>query len=191
MSVINDALKRAQEVQETSVPVSVSNLQLRPVEPAPPDAPVFRLTLSSMVFLTVVFTFLVLGVFWLRVVGQKSQAQVAAPSADRPTATAVTAPPLHPSATTSSSRRPAGTTAGLQANAAGATNATGAGLEARSTPPPLRLQAVFYNPARPSVIISGGTFFEGDRVRGLRLVRIERNSATLVGDFQTNVLKLY
>ena len=191
MSVINDALKRAQEVQETSEPVSVSNLQLRPVEPAPPDEPVFRLTLSSLVFLTVVFTFLVLGVFWLRVVGQKSQARVAAQSADRPNAAAVTAPPLNPSATTSASRSPAGTTAGLQASVAGATNAAGAGLEAVPTSPPLRLQAVFYNPARPSVIISGGTFFEGDQVRGLRLVRIERNSATLVSDFQTNVLKLY
>jgi hypothetical protein len=39
-------------------------------------------------------------------------------------------------------------------------------------------------------MISGRTLFIGDRLGGLRLVAIDRQSATLIGHGRTNVLSL-
>jgi MSHA biogenesis protein MshK len=56
--------------------------------------------------------------------------------------------------------------------------------------PPLRLQAIVFNPKRPSALISGKTLFIGDRLGDARVVAIDRESATLVGAGKTNVLSL-
>jgi cytoskeletal protein RodZ len=53
-----------------------------------------------------------------------------------------------------------------------------------------RLQAVVYDPKRPSAIISGKSVFKGDRVGDFRVARITQESVTLVGGGQTNVLVL-
>ena len=57
-------------------------------------------------------------------------------------------------------------------------------------PAPLRLQAIVYNPKRPSVLISGKTLFIGDKLGDLRVAAIDQESATLVGVDQTNVFSL-
>ena len=57
-------------------------------------------------------------------------------------------------------------------------------------PAPLRLQAIVFNPKRPSAMISGKTLFIGDKLGDLRVVAIDQDSATLVGAGQTNVLSL-
>jgi hypothetical protein len=57
-------------------------------------------------------------------------------------------------------------------------------------PAPLRLQAIVFNPRRPSAMISGKTLFVGDKLGALRVVAIDKDSATLVGVGQTNVLSL-
>jgi hypothetical protein len=54
----------------------------------------------------------------------------------------------------------------------------------------LRLQAVIFNPRRPSAIINGRTLFIGDRVEEMRVVSITADSATLVGAGRTNRLRL-
>jgi hypothetical protein len=61
-------------------------------------------------------------------------------------------------------------------------------VESHSSPPPLRLQAIFYNPARPSVMIGGKTVFIGDTVGEFRIEAIAAESATLVKVGQTNIL---
>jgi hypothetical protein len=53
-----------------------------------------------------------------------------------------------------------------------------------------KLQAVVFNPKRPSAIISGKSVFAGDRVGEFRVVTITQESVTLVGGGQTNVLVL-
>jgi hypothetical protein len=55
---------------------------------------------------------------------------------------------------------------------------------------PLRLQALVFNPTRPSAMISGKTLFVGDRLGDLRVVAINKDSAILIGAGQTNVLTL-
>ncbi len=61
-------------------------------------------------------------------------------------------------------------------------------------PPPKpavpRLQGIVFDPRRPSAVINGKTLFIGDRVAGFRLVALRADSATLVGNGQTNVLVL-
>jgi hypothetical protein len=57
-------------------------------------------------------------------------------------------------------------------------------------PAPLRLQAIVYNPARPSAVISGKTLFLGDRIGEFRVVAISQESVSLAGGGQTNILNL-
>jgi hypothetical protein len=58
-----------------------------------------------------------------------------------------------------------------------------------SKPAP-KLQAVVYDPKRPSAIISGKSVFKGDKVGEFSVVGITQESVTLVGSGQTNVLVL-
>jgi hypothetical protein len=55
---------------------------------------------------------------------------------------------------------------------------------------PLKLQGITYDRRRPSAVISGRTVFVGDRLRDMRVVSIQADSATLVGQGRTNVLSL-
>jgi hypothetical protein len=57
-------------------------------------------------------------------------------------------------------------------------------------PPAIRLQAIVFDPARPSAMINGKTLFVGDMLGEMQLVAIGRQSATLVGAGQTNLLTL-
>lgn len=59
-----------------------------------------------------------------------------------------------------------------------------------SKPPGPKLQAIVFNPSRPSAIISGKTVFAGDRVGEWRVFSIRPDRATLVNAGETNVLKL-
>jgi hypothetical protein len=56
--------------------------------------------------------------------------------------------------------------------------------------PAIRLQAIVFHPTRPSAMINGKTLFVGDMLGEMRLVAISRESATLVGGGQTNLLTL-
>jgi hypothetical protein len=56
--------------------------------------------------------------------------------------------------------------------------------------PPLKLQAIVFNPKRPSVLINGKTLFIGEKLGDLRVVAIDRESATLAGTGQTNTLTM-
>lgn len=69
--------------------------------------------------------------------------------------------------------------------AAPATNVT-----AKPAPPPIRLQAIFYDPHHPGAMINGYTLYVGDRVGGLRIARITQTGVILVGAGRTNRLEL-
>ena len=71
-----------------------------------------------------------------------------------------------------------------------ATNAVAIAPAPQPKPAPLRLQAIVFNPKRPSALISGKTLFLGDKLGDARVVAIDRESATLVGGGKTNVLSL-
>ncbi len=53
-----------------------------------------------------------------------------------------------------------------------------------------KLQGIVFNPKRPSAVINGKTLFLGERVAGFRVTAIGKDTATIVGGGQTNVLML-
>ncbi len=57
-------------------------------------------------------------------------------------------------------------------------------------PPPLKLQALVYHPTRPTALVSGKTLMLGDRIRDLRVTAIGRDSVTLASTTATNILSL-
>jgi cytoskeletal protein RodZ len=57
-------------------------------------------------------------------------------------------------------------------------------------PAPLRLQAIVFDPKRPSALISGKTLIIGEKLGDSRVVAIDQQSVTLVGAGKTNILSL-
>lgn len=192
MSMVKDALKRTQAVHASSPPVSVSNLELRPEDPALREKRSARLTLPSVVYVILLLTFLVLGVVLLRTINNRIHVKAAPRTQSEPVVAA--SPETSSAAPLKIGERimpAASATTAAAVLSAGPTDSPAAVAEAAPPPPaPLRLQAVFFNPARPSAIVSGKTVFVGDRLNGFHVTRIQQNSATLVSGNETNVLKL-
>jgi hypothetical protein len=76
-----------------------------------------------------------------------------------------------------------------------APNAGGLERERKAAPaggqvPTLKLQAIFYRPANPSVMINGSTYFSGEEFKGLKVLAIEPQRVTVQWNGQTRVLTL-
>jgi hypothetical protein len=68
-------------------------------------------------------------------------------------------------------------------------------IVAPTEPPPpkpaqLKLQGIMFSRTRPCAMIGGKMLYVGDRLEGLRIEAVDRESVTLVGAGQTNVLSL-
>jgi hypothetical protein len=61
---------------------------------------------------------------------------------------------------------------------------------AAETPAPLRLQGIMFHPTNPAAMIGGQTLFIGDQLGHWRVIAITKDSATLAGGGQTNILTL-
>ncbi len=206
MSLINDALKRAKQVQQQAPPRPRAGPEPRPVAgtPALPGTPRWiRLGLPAAAGL------LACLLIWN---GIRTHGPVpVAAAGTRPTTPALSSPPpkLDPPAPAPTPAEPAapagesGLVPSTNAPAAGiadapapgqATNSPAASVSAPEPPPAgpasLRLQAIVFHPTRPSAIISGKTLFVGDTLGEMHLVAITRGTATLVGGGQTNLLTL-
>jgi len=185
MSVIINALNLNKEKQRTNPPPPSGAPQSHPGERPSPETSRFRLTLPALVFGLLLFTFVLLGMIFVRAISRQNELQVTAK-----TTPATTAPAKHTGATPIRPARP-GATMGGSTSAAPASLTGSTNTAAASKPAPLRLQAVFYDPKRPSAIISGKTVVVGDEVQSYRVTEITVNSATLVAGVKTNVLTLY
>jgi hypothetical protein len=177
MSLINDALKRAQEAQSQTPPAPQPGPNLRPAEPTSYAWHGVGLLLPAALALVAVLTLLLVWEMSRQGVG--SPQEVRAKTAAAPQAEAAHPNP-EPAATsaTSSSLSP-GTVA---------TNAPVISEDIR--PPEPKLQAVIFNPRNPSAVINGCTVFRGDRFGAFRVTKITADTATLVGEGQTNILRL-
>jgi hypothetical protein len=209
MSLINDALKRTKEVQQQSPPAA-GGPALRPVEPDPPNAGGgARTLLFIMVAAVILGNFLLWMAFKDRTavpVAAKGPASSPAPSqlADPPpTATSqfsnepavamsassptpmVATPIVSAAASTPATMEPQPETV--------ATNAPEPEPKVVFTEPPrptvLRLQSIIYG-TRPSAMIGGKFLFLGDSIQGHQLIAIDKETVTLVGGGETNVLSL-
>jgi hypothetical protein len=179
MSLINDALKRANEVNPQEPPPAEGAPPLRPAEHKPRPA-----------WSLVVFPLLALVVFalagWFLVKGYYAAQQLKSPQ------TTVSAresqPEESPRETVVTNARPPIVE---QVVAAPVTNPPA--VTAESSPPSMpaiKLQGIFYRPSRPSAMINSKTVFVGDRVGEVKILSISRETVTLEFEGQTKVLTL-
>jgi hypothetical protein len=179
MSLINDALQRAKEVQQNQ-PADGARLQFRPVEAAPAQP-------GSRLMLPVLFAALLVaaGFVWIQF---------------HPQSPAASAQPVRVVATRAPVARPA-PVAPATASALPVLAKTLDPAISNDAPPfvaepprlratPLRLQAIVFSTSRPSAIINGKTVYLNGRLGDLRVRAIGPASVTLVNGTTTNVLTL-
>jgi hypothetical protein len=183
MSLINDALKRARQVQQNQPQPAASSLRFRPIDPAQHPRKGMGLVLPATLT-----TILAVGLFSLWHLNQDAHAP-AAPMTQPPQARSKAAEPSRTAA--ANAVRP--TPASPAGNAMVPARANTPAVVAAATPPkpdPLKLQGILFSPNRPSAMIGGKTVFVGDQLGEFHVAAIASDSATLISDTQTNVLKL-
>ena len=203
MSLINDALKRAKTAQQQAQ--APSGPQLRPVEPNQSTRHGVGLALPVT---CVVVALLGLFLLWRVASNHGRENQTSTPGSEEITVAARTPAPKQspemvkpsppsptpaapaPAAHTMSSSASTTTAAVAVADAGASSNAVSV-ADAPAKPAPLKLQAIVYNPTRPSATISGRTLFVGDRIGDFRVLAIGQDSVTLVGGGHTNLLNLF
>ena len=210
MSLINDALRRAKDAQQQAPPPPPADLPFRPVEPAQQNARHGLGLLLPVALVVVALLTLLFAWHWAQRRNPTEPGEVNARTArvasavatprqaTAPVASGATAPALaaqpDPAVQPAANHSPvAGTATNSPAADSQESEVTNALAVAPTPPPkpaPLRLQAIVFNPTRPSAMISGKTLFIGEKLGDLRVVAIDHESATLVGGGQTNVLSL-
>jgi len=215
MSLINDALRRTKQVQQQAPPVVAPGPPLQPLETGPLPARgrgSVRLALPCAAGLLALFLIL------QGVRGHRAAPPSAALPAERgssavqpasPTSTGYDAAgpvplsageramvgaesPRSPVEGTESATNGPSSSIAITSEPGSATNAPVEAAPETSSPGPrpIRLQAIVFHPTRPSAMINGKTLFIGDMLGEMQLVAIGRESATLVGGGQTNLLTL-
>ncbi len=213
MSLINDALKRAKQAQEAAATPPPTNDDLRPVEHRPYGRESVGMAVPTLLGIA---SLLLLFLLWQAARNSNSQdtslevkARTKAPAvltaptpepAPAPNVPAVAQPSPAPAVTSvPSTSAPISQDATISSTVTASTDV--AGLEPSTNPVPVaavippkpalpRLQAVVFNPTRPSVMINSKTLFIGDKIGEFRVQRIDPDSVTLVSRTQTNVLVL-
>jgi hypothetical protein len=204
MSLINDALKRAKQVQHETAPPPPSNTDLRPAEHQHYGRSPVGLAVPTLLGLaSVVLLFLL----WqaartsnqqtLEVKARTRSDSVAAIRPAEAAVPAVSAAIKDPTNLPAALAAPAANVAVQPASNAVST-ATAVVSEAASNivaavappKPAAKLQAIVYSPTRPSAIVNGKTLFLGDKLGEFRVRAIEQESVTLVSVSQTNILTL-
>jgi cytoskeletal protein RodZ len=217
MSLINDALRRAREAERDAPPPPSPQMQFRPVEPA--QHPRHGLGLIVPAALAVVALLALLFIWQLareRMAIEPREVQAPTPPAAQPKiAPQPTVPPPEVVAAATQPSPPPPQPSPQTASATGVTNPLA--VTATTTPasppeakeqenevaipvaitrppepesPPLKLQAIAFNPKQPCVVINGTILFVGEKLGDLRVVAIDRKSATLVGVGRTNILTM-
>jgi hypothetical protein len=187
MSLINDALKRAKAAQENNPPPSSPQLEFRPATNSGKGSGLLVPATVTAVVVGGVIT------WWVFNHSRRDSALARVPVEQN--AAAPIAPETPPAAPTNavdaSLPAPVALAVSAHVTPSSSTNTpTPAPLVQAEKITPPRLQAVLYNPARPSAIVGGRTVFVGDRIREYRVVRITADSVTLVSPTSTNVLTL-
>jgi len=210
MSLINDALRRAGQRQRQEPPKPSSLPPLQPVEyrrrPGPNVWPTIIMLPTAFILLGLAGFFI-----WAFTEYRRAAATQAAATAAQESVRALTAaipgpetnrlrqpqrPIAGPLETTTASPAPEAPAAVASSltNAPAApetsTNAQATAAVVPPTPPPLKLQGIYYSRSNPAALINGKALFVGETVEGARVVRIERESVTLEQGGKTNVLRM-
>jgi hypothetical protein len=214
MSLINDALKRAQEAQRPNPASSVASI--RTIEPRKNERPLISRLLVVVIFALLSAAFAFVGLAMTGRLAKKTAAPLQIASVTPVAAAAAPIKPVAaPVATPAPEVVPAPTAAEPVAAAPNA--AVPIAIEPAATsqpePPPapkpvpvvapvvvasplpllvlpesLHLQGVAYDPVHPWAIVNGRTVRVGDLVKGVRVMGISANSVTFGSNGQTNLL---
>jgi hypothetical protein len=183
MSLINDALKRAQEAQRKDSPAYIVS-PMKPNAPAPAPArmpmPGRKQRNSSWFMPVVIILLLVVAVFFMAMAMAKRTVKtiVAAPAipATQPVETAAASAPNPPAPVVTAAPEPPPEVIGPAA------------IKTDVPKPVIILQGVVNDPKHPWAIVNGKTVYLGDNVEGMRVTVISRSSITLSGNGQTNIV---
>lgn len=220
MSLINDALKQARESQQAAVPPPISNPQLRPVEPGQETRSSRGLLISvALALAALAVLFVAWQLNQQKHAGEplpvRGKTFAPVQPTPPPQTAVVSAPPATVPPAPASEPQPApgpaadpapmpvvaiappppaielATHTPVAAAAGGGAPSEIAPVEAAAPKlGPTKLQAIVFNPTRPSVMINGKTLFVGDKLSGFAVTAIDRESVTLVAGGQTNILTL-
>lgn len=192
MSLINDALKRTKDVQQQAAPAA-SGPALRPVDPAQA-----KTASSARSFLFIMVAAVVVGnlLLWLAF-HEKPANKSAEPMAGEAITTPVAPKPVavtpEPTVPEPTPVVPAPAAVAVVEPEAVPTNAPEAAPKVvfvePERPTVLRLQSIIYG-SRPSAMIGGKFLFVGDSIQGHKVIAIAKETVTLVGEGQTNILRL-
>jgi len=172
MSLINDALKRASQSQPPPPPTGPPNMGPTPEDP-PPKLPYYIVPIAFVGLVLVGFWFVVKGVELARRSGSPTNTVAAR---ETPEARPVTGEESLNADLPSSSDTPVEPAAPL-------------------TPPPptfpnLKLQALFYRPRNPSVVINSQTLRVGQSVDGVKILSIGSQAVKVQWKGETRELVL-
>lgn len=220
MSLVNDALRRAQEAQQQAPPPPPSKMQFRPPDATPHARHNLALLVPAALAVVALLALFFVWQWAQEPRGARPQearaltptsSQIAItpqyPSTAMPepaTVSTVVGSPGHSSQAEARSTPVATATESLVAPSTGSpayppiagpqesapTNSLAMTPPVSPKTPPLRLQAIVFNPKRPSALINGKTVFVGDKLESSRVVAIDQESATIVGAGKTNVLTM-
>lgn len=197
MSLINDALKRAKQNQETNPPATPP-LEFRPVEPAQGEGRRTSLLLVGLSLVMVAIVGMCAALVWyvsqkngpaLRVEASANPRSVA-PRTNTP---AQPAPKPKPPVTVANpANTPPAVTETVEAASVAnepVVTAVVAAVEPLKSAP-LKLQGIFFNPKNPSAVVNGRTVYLGERTGGFFVLAISPTSVTFANSTATNVLSL-
>jgi hypothetical protein len=197
MSLINDALKRAQEAQRKGSP-AYDVPPMRPAAPAstpaPAPAPAQRprrkeVNLSwfmpVLIILLVVIAVFFMAVAMIKRTVNSTASSPAVPAAQEVEAVAAPAPAPNPPAPAVPAAPAPSVPPSEEIGPAAIMNMN---TTTEVPKPVIILQGVFNDPAHPWAIVNGKTVYIGDNVNGMRVTAISRSSITLVGNGQTNIV---
>ena len=188
MSLINDALKRAKQVQTESTPAPAPEPEFRPVDLQEADSAPKNLIPTVIISVIAVLALLFIWrSFQGSDSGQSSETIVSARSPE-PASQANVPIAIDPDLAQAAQPLPSEPALPTVNPAAASVDTKPAVIE--TVPKGPRLQAVVYHPKRPSAIIDGKTVFVGDNLEDFRVAKISKMSVTLSSGKEQVVLKL-
>lgn len=186
MSLINDALKRAQQTQAQNPPPTPP-LEFRAAEANAGSARRSTVMIVAVALVVVLLLGLTGTLIWYVSQARAEKLRVAARTAEVPVQPVAQANPavVPPEAAPPA---PPQFEHPEQPN----TNRVPVSADVAEVVKPieLKLQGIAFDPQRPSAIVNGRSLYLGDRVEKFRLVAISPVAVTLVSDTETNVLSL-
>lgn len=200
MSLINDALRRANQSKKKQSSGASDDVPMQPNPPpvksrAPSFAPMLSIPIVVALFVASFFLFK----SWktnFKTIAQREKAslvQITPPKTPASTGIAQSLPVAVPAEnlvaveTTPIPSNPEL----VEPKKLSTTNVDEQSEPVPATPPALKLQGIFYRLSHPTALINGKTLAVGEMVSGARVVKIERQEVTLDRDGQKIVLTLH